>query len=178
MSAAAEAIAGAGAAQAAGEAERIDAALAADPDGVIETIAAKAGARYRAVLDRLPPGAAVRLGSGFETVWAELATWGDVLFIVHTEAGVFEIDTALSPGAVGRGWFNIHGPAPLHGHIAFERCAAVYCVDRAFFGRRSCSVQFVDRDGGAMFKVFVRRGPDRAMDPDQLARFEALKAGA
>jgi len=43
-------------------------------------------------------------------------------------------------------------------------------------GRESCSVQFFDRDGEAMFKVFVRRLPDRSLDPAQVARFEALKA--
>ena len=156
--------------------ERIDAALAADPDGVIEAIAAKAGATYADVLARLPAEAAPSVpGDRFEAVWSELANWGPVLFLVHTAAGVFEIDTALPPGSFGRGWFNIHGPAPLHGHIAAERCAAIHFVDRPFFGRRSCSIQFVDVDGAAMFKVFVRRAADRSLDPEQLARFEALR---
>jgi putative heme iron utilization protein len=34
-------------------------------------------------------------------------------------------------------------------------------VDRPFFGRRSCSLQFIHIDGGAMFKVFVRRDEKR-----------------
>lgn len=164
---------------AAATAERIRDLLAAQPDGVIEAIAEAAGASYRTVLDELPRAAATALpGSAFEAVWTELAGWGEVLFLVHTSAGVFEIDTALNPGTFGRGYFNIHGAAPLHGHLAAERCAAIYCVDRPFFGRRSCSVQFIDRDGGAMFKVFVKRDASREMLPDQLARFEALKARA
>jgi putative heme iron utilization protein len=36
-------------------------------------------------------------------------------------------------------------------------------------------VQVFDEAGGSMFKVFVRRGPDRALDPAQLAAFEALR---
>lgn len=158
-------------------AERIREVLAAKPDGVIEALAEEAGVTYRDVLDALPATAATAYpGSAFETVWQELAEWGTVLFLVHTSAGVFEIDTALNPGTFGRGYFNIHGPAPLHGHLAAERCAAIYCVDRPFFGRRSCSVQFVDGDGAAMFKVFVKRDDKREMLPEQLARFEALKA--
>ncbi|MBP0575888.1 hypothetical protein J8J27_34725, partial [Mycobacterium tuberculosis] len=77
---------------------RIRAALAAKPDGVIETIAAEAGASYRAVLDELPSASARAFpGSAFETLWRELIDWGPVLFLVHTSAGVFEIDTALNP---------------------------------------------------------------------------------
>ena len=155
---------------------RIDAALAAEPDGVIERIAAKAGTTPGAVLARLPGRDAVRLdGTDLASVWNELTGWGDVLVIVHTAAGVFEIDTALMPGTVGQGYFNVGSGAALHGHIAASRCAAIYCVDRLFFGRRSCSIQFVDGDGTIMFKIFVRRSQDRSLDPAQLALFEALR---
>lgn len=160
-------------------ADRIRAILAEKPDGVVEMIAEEAGATYRDVLDALPPTAvAAYPASAFEAIWQELADWGTVLFLVHTSAGVFEIDTALNPGTFGRGYFNIHGTAPLHGHLAAARCAAIYCVDRPFFGRRSCSVQFVDVEGAAMFKVFVKRDEAREMLADQLARFEALKTRA
>jgi putative heme utilization carrier protein HutX len=160
-------------------ADRVRDLLAAKPDGVIEVIAEEAGVSYRAVLDALPAESIGRFPSdAFEMVWRELQTWGQVLFLIHTSAGVFEIDTALNPGTTGRGYYNIHGPAPLHGHLAASRCAAIYCVDRPFFGRRSCSVQFVDEEGAAMFKVFVRRDEAREMLPEQLARFEALKSTA
>jgi putative heme utilization carrier protein HutX len=157
--------------------QRIEAALTDAPDGVLETIAERAQATYGEVLDALPEGAATKLpGDAFERIWTELTGWGPVLFIVHTSAGVFEIDTPLVAGSFGRGYFNIHGDAPLHGHLAASRCAAIYLVDRRFFGRRSCSVQFVDGDGACMFKIFVRRDAAREMVADQLARFETLKA--
>jgi hypothetical protein len=44
-----------------------------------------------------------------------------------------------------------------------------------FFGRRSCSLQFINLDGGAMFKVFVGRDEQRELLADQLARFERLR---
>jgi heme iron utilization protein len=48
-------------------------------------------------------------------------------------------------------------------------------VDRPFFGRRSCSLQFIHIDGGAMFKVFVRRDEKRELLADQLVHFEPLR---
>lgn len=158
--------------------ERVRAALAAAPDGVLEEIARREDVSYRAVLDVLPPSQAVAVaGERFEEVWGELAGWsGEITFIVHTADGVFETRGTVPPGSVGRGYFNIHGESPIGGHIRAERCAAVYFVDRPFFGRRSCSVQFVNRDGGAMFKVFVGRNEARELDPGQLARFEAASA--
>ncbi|WP_371823126.1 MULTISPECIES: ChuX/HutX family heme-like substrate-binding protein [Microvirga] len=48
-------------------------------------------------------------------------------------------------------------------------------VDRPFFGKGSCSVQFVNEDGGAMFKVFVGRNEDRSLKGDQSARVTGLR---
>ena len=36
-------------------------------------------------------------------------------------------------------------------------------------------VEFVNEEGGVMFKVFVGRNEDRSLKEDQLARFEALR---
>jgi putative heme utilization carrier protein HutX len=150
--------------------------LAAQPDGVLDEIARRHGAPLRAVFDRLPGDAALAApGERFEEIWRELSDWGRVMFIVHTEDGVFETKAKLPPGETGRGYFNIHGDSPLGGHIRADRCAAIYFIDRLFFKRRSCSVQFVNRDGGAMFKVFVARDEKRELLAPQLERFERLR---
>ncbi len=155
----------------------LDAALAAEPDGVLDEIARRNGASLRAVFDRLPPGAALAAPrERFEAIWRELTTWGPLVFIVHTQDGVFETKAALPPGEAGRGYFNIHGDSPLGGHIRADRCAAIYFIDRPFFKRRSCSVQFINLDGGAMFKAFVARDDKRELLADQLERFERLRA--
>ena len=158
------------------EPTRIRHALMAAPDGVLEDIVQRENATYKAVLDALPPDQVVAIaGERFEEVWSELAGWeGEVTFIVHTADGVFETRGAVPPGTSGRGFFNIHGKSPIGGHIRADRCAAIYLVDRPFFGRRSCSVQFVNRDGGAMFKIFVGRNKARELDPGQLDAFEIL----
>lgn len=148
-------------------AERLRQAIAADPGGVLEEIGRREGASYRDVLDALSDGQAVAApGSSFEALWGDLAAWpGEITFIVHTRDGVFETRGTIPPGTVGRGYFNIHGDSPIGGHIRFERCAAIYFVDRPFFGRRSCSVQFVNGDGEAMFKILSGAGPTANSTP-------------
>lgn len=155
----------------------VRAELAAKPEGVLETIARAHDVPLKAVVDCLDSAQAVAVsGTLFHTVWSELAAWGEVMFIVHSRDGVFEIKGALPPGSEGRGYFNIHGDGPIGGHLRAERCRAIYFVDRPFFGRRSCSVQFFNPEGETMFKVFVRRDAARELDAGQLARFEALRA--
>jgi heme iron utilization protein len=118
--------------------------------------------------DRPPARGSPRFG-------ATSSIGGPVTFIVHTDDGVFETKASLPPGNEARGYFNIHGESPLGGHLRIARCAAIYFVDRPFFGRRSCSLQFINLDGGAMFKVFVGRDETRELLADQLARFERLR---
>lgn len=152
-------------------------ALATKPDGVVEEIAHQAGVPTQMVLEALPPETRLHVqGDAFLDIWSALTQWGDVLLIVHTSDIVLECEGALPAGSVGHGYFNIHGDSPIGGHIRADHCRAIYLVDRAFHGRRSCSVQFFNAAGEAMFKVFVRRDAARALLPDQVAAFEALRA--
>ena len=156
--------------------DAVMAALAEKPDGVLEGLAEQHGVTYRAAVECLAPEQRRKASpEAFEAIWHDMTTWGPVMFIVHTVNGVFETKAPLPPGSQGRGYFNIHGESPIGGHLKMDRCTSIYFVDRPFFGRRSCSIQFVDRDGGAMFKVFVGRDDKRELLPDQLTRFEALR---
>jgi putative heme utilization carrier protein HutX len=154
-------------------------ALRENPDGVLEAVAAAHCVPYRAVLDCLPSGsAAVAPKESFDRIWEDLTNWGQVVFIVHTDDGVFETACTIPAGSHARGYFNIHGDSPLGGHLKIERCAAIYFIDRPFFKRRSCSIQFINGDGQAMFKIFVSRDANKNLQPEQLARFEKLRAEA
>ncbi|KFG68082.1 heme utilization cystosolic carrier protein HutX [Microvirga sp. BSC39] len=151
--------------------------LAMRPDGILEQVAEKHGVAMQAVLDCLPAEAAVRVpGDLYREIWQEVTQWGAITLVVHTRDGVFECEGSVPPGTEGRGYFNIHGESPIGGHLRMERCRSIYFVDRPFFGRRSCSVQFVNHEGGVMFKIFVGRNKDRSLKADQVARFEALLA--
>ncbi|WP_137131664.1 heme utilization cystosolic carrier protein HutX [Rhizobium sp. FY34] len=156
--------------------ERAQAALAEKPDGVVEAIATKAEVAPAEILAILPKGAATTADvSEFEAIWSEMSSWGEILFIVHTDDIVLEASGSLPIGSEGHGWFNIHGDSPIGGHIRKDNCAGITFVDRAFHGRRSCSVWFMNAKGAAMFKVFVKRDAARELVGEQLVKFEALR---
>jgi putative heme utilization carrier protein HutX len=151
--------------------------LARNADGVIEQIARDYGVSPFEVVRQMPGEHRV-LASGdqFLPIMSELTGWGSVLFIVHTPDIVLECEGPIPPGSIGRGYFNLHGESPIGGHIKAENCANIAFVTRPFMGRKSCSIQFFNGAGDAMFKIFVRRDEARELIADQLARFDELMA--
>ena len=150
--------------------------MAENPGAVIETVARERNVTPRAVLEALP-AEMVTIGGGadaFVTAMQDIATWGEVTLIVHTEDGIFETTAPLSEGAIGHGYYNLTRPKGLHGHLRHERCGGIAFVERPFMGKSSAFVAFLNVDGGVMFKVFVGRDDTRALKQDQLARFHAL----
>jgi putative heme utilization carrier protein HutX len=149
--------------------------LASDPGALFETVAKDNGATLRAVVEALPaPMRRFAPGGAFVEVLGDLASWGEVTVIVHTDDGVMEFTGPIPKGEVGRGYFNLMGSTGFHGHLRHERCAAVGFVERPFFGRPSASILFFNLDGGIMFKVFVGRDEKRELLSDQLAAFRRL----
>lgn len=146
-----------------------------NPGAVIEDVARERKVTPRAVLEALPD-TNVRLGpgNGFGAVMNDVAQWGEVTLIVHTDDAIFEFTGAIPAGEVGRGYFNLMQPKGLHGHLRHERCTAIAFVERPFMGKSSAFIAFVNVDGGIMFKVFVGRDESRALRGDQLQRFHAL----
>ncbi len=150
--------------------------LAGDADGILERIADEFKVNTFEVVKALPDDHCTVVDKEhFMDVMQHLQSWGDVLFIVHTSDIVLECVGKIPPGSVGRGYYNIHGDSPIGGHIKYENCAGIAFVARPFMGRQSRSVQFFNADGGAMFKVFVRRDAERNLLPEQVERFDALR---
>jgi len=149
--------------------------MAENPGAVIEDVARQRSVTPRAVIEALPPEM-VRIGRGhaFVVTMQDIAQWGEVTMIVHTEDAIFEFSGAIPAGEIGRGYFNLMQPKGLHGHLRHERCAAVAFVERPFMGKASAFVAFINVDGGIMFKVFVGRDETRALRGDQLKRFQSL----
>jgi putative heme utilization carrier protein HutX len=149
--------------------------MAADPGALFETVAKEHGVTVRAVVEALPEGMRrFAPGSAFVDAIADIATWGEVTLIIHSDDGVMEFTGPIPRGEIGRGYFNLMGRTGFHGHLRHERCAAIAFVERPFMGRNSVSVLFVNVDGGIMFKVFVGRDEKRELLGDQLTRFRAL----
>ena len=149
--------------------------MADNPGAVIEDVARERNVTPRAVIEAMPE-MMVRIGPGshFAAAMQDIAQWGEVTMIVHTDDAIFEFTGAIPAGEVGRGYFNLMQPKGLHGHLRHERCAAVAFVERPFMGKASAFVAFINVDGGIMFKVFVGRDETRALREDQLKRFQIL----
>ncbi len=158
-----------------GEIADLRAYMAENPGAVIEDVARERRVAPRQVIEALPQ-AMVRIGPGnaFAATMQEIAGWGEVTLIVHTDDAIFEFTGAVPTGEIGRGYFNLMQPKGLHGHLRHERCAAIAFVERPFMGKSSAFVAFINVDGGIMFKVFVGRDDARALRQDQLARFRSL----
>jgi putative heme utilization carrier protein HutX len=154
---------------------KLIAALAAEPGAVFETVAKEHNATLRQTVDALPE--AMRRyapASRFVEIMGEVANWGDVTLIIHSDDGVMEFTGPIPAGSVGRGYYNIAGTTGFHGHLKHERCAGIAFVERPFFGRPSASMLFFNVDGGVMFKIFVGRDEKRELLPNQLSAFRAM----
>jgi len=149
--------------------------LEQEPGAVIEEFAKTHGVTPRRIIEALPPAMRkIAPGTGFVEAMQDIARWGEVTLIIHTDDGIFEITEPVAKGEVGRGYFNLMKPKGLHGHLRHERCGGIAFVERPFMGKESAFVAFLNVDGGIMFKVFVGRDDKRALKPDQLAAFRAL----
>lgn len=145
-------------------------------DGILEQIARDyAVSTFEVVQALADEYRTIVSGSQLEPILRAMTEWGEVLFIVHTPDIVLECAGKVPPGSFGRGYLNLHGDSPIGGHIKADNCVHIAFVSRPFMGRPSCSLQFFNGAGEAMFKIFVRRDKDRNLIASQVARFEALR---
>ena len=149
--------------------------LAAEPGMIVEYAAKEYGVTLREAVEALP--AAMRRfapGEKFQEVMMDIARWGDVTVIIHSEDGVMEIGGAIAEGKVSQDYYNLPGTSGFHGHLRYKRCASIAFVERPTMGRTSAAVLFINVDGGIMFKVFVGRDENRELRQDQLQAFREL----
>jgi putative heme utilization carrier protein HutX len=149
--------------------------LAAHPDVIVEEYARESGLTPQKVVHALP--SAMRRftgGSRFIDIMTDVAGWGDVTLIVHTEDGIMEFGGPIPAGQVARGYYNVPGTSGFHGHLRHERCSEIAFLERPFMGRNSASILFFNADGNIMFKIFVGRDAERNLKADQLEKFRSL----
>jgi len=150
--------------------------LSENPGVVFEDAAREHNVPPRAVVEALPDGMRrISAGSNFIAAMDDIATWGDVTVIVHTDDGIMEFGGPVPKGQVARGYFNLMGRTGFHGHLRYERCAGIAFVERPFMGRTSCLLIFMNSEGGIMFKIFVGRDDKGELKADQLEKFRALR---
>jgi putative heme utilization carrier protein HutX len=150
--------------------------LARNPGGILESLAGEHGVPLRTVIECLPRETwSTAAGIRFCEVLDDVVGWGPVTVIVHTPDGVFEWGGPLPPGTLGRGYFNLQGQGGLTGHLRPDRCHSIVFLRRPFMGKQTASIQFLNPEGQAMFKIFVGRDATGELRADALARFEALE---
>lgn len=146
-------------------------------DGVLETIAEEHGVSTRDVVDCLPEHCRTVVdGAFFEAVMADLTAWGEITFLVHTKDIILECKGVVPSGKVARGFYNLDGHDAIGGHLRLGNCGSIAFVKRPFMKMDTCAILFFNRDGEAMFKVYVGRDDTRALKTDQIVRFDALRA--
>lgn len=149
--------------------------LASHPDVVVEQFAKEKDITPRDVVHALPPQMRrFADGSRFVEAMSDVATWGDVTFIVHTEDGIMEFGGTVPAGQISRGYYNIPGARGFHGHLRHDRCSEIAFLERPFMGRLSASILFFNREDNIMFKIFVGRDEARNLKSGQLEQFRLL----
>ena len=153
--------------------------LEKNPGQVLEMLAAQNQCSFEDVI-RCLPEENVRQTEGsriVETLQA-IAAWDEsVTFIAHTPDAIVEVSGKLPNGKVGRGFYNFDHPETdggVHGHIYYENCASIYLLERPFMGKATCSLNFINRNGGAMFKIFVGRDEAGELKQHQIEAMRKL----
>ncbi len=150
--------------------------IAANPGVVFEDAAREHGVPPRTIVEALPENMRrFAPGDAFVPAMQDVATWGDVTLIVHTDDGIMEFTGPVPKGEIGRGYFNLMSRTGFHGHLRHERCDGIAFIERTFMGRNSCLMIFLNKEGGVMFKVFVGRDEQGQLKADQLEKFRALR---
>jgi biopolymer transport protein ExbB len=149
--------------------------MAENPGAVIEDVARQRKVTPRAVIEALPSTMA-RIGRGgeFAAAMQDIAQWGEVTLIVHTDDAIFEFTGAIPAGEIGRGYFNLMQPKGLHGHLRHERCGAIAFVERPSWENRrrsSRSSMSTAASCSRCSSVATRRVPCAAINSNAFIRW-------
>ena len=153
--------------------------LEKNPGQVLEMLAAQNQCSFEDVIRCLPESCIRQTeGSRIVEILQAVAAWDEaVTFIAHTPDAIVEVTGKLPGGKIGRGFYNFDHPETdggVHGHIYYENCAAIYLLERPFMGKDTCSLNFINRNGGAMFKIFVGRDEAGELKQHQIEAMRKL----
>lgn len=103
--------------------------------------------------------------ASFDELWAQMSQWEKVtLFIIH-EGHVFEIQSKLSAGKRGMGYYNILAKdAVIGGHLNADSLETAAFISMPFMGRESHYVAFFGKNQKLHFCVYVGRENHQLID--------------
>ncbi len=155
--------------------EAVVASLNANPGVVLEQIAKQYEVTTADVVACLPENEVSTIdGGAFVQVMLEIATWGEVTFLVNTGDLILEIKGIVPKGEMARGYYNLHGK-PLGGHLKPDNCVSISFVSRKLFSNDTHSVQFYSKDGSCMFKIYLGRDEKRQLIAEQVEKFVVFR---
>ncbi|MFT4274618.1 MAG: heme utilization cystosolic carrier protein HutX [Pantoea sp.] len=143
------------------------------PEDTLESIAVKYNTTVIDVIRQLPSHV-LTTGDHFDEVWNNVADWGEVLLLVHTDDIIAEFTGKLPSGFHRHDYFNLRGKKGISGHIKTKNCAHIALIERQFMGVDTASVLFLNNAGNVMFKIFVGRDEHRKLLSGQLSTFRSL----
>ena len=112
----------------------------------------------------------------FDEIIEEISNWGNLTVIVQNESTILEVKASFPVGTYGDGYYNLKSKdTPIGGHIRTDDLSAIFIVSKPFMGMESHSIQFFNKNGNAMFKLYLGRDENRVIIPEQIKRFLALK---
>ena len=106
-----------------------------------------------------------------------LPGWGNTTTIVFSRGCVFEYKGCFPAGQLVEGYYNLgESTAGFHGHLRLDALAQVKFQDKPHRGRASYALVFQDEPGSTVFKLFLGRGNDGEVLPQQLEEFRRIRA--
>lgn len=145
----------------------------------IEKIASSLHVSKMEVLTNLPKEiATVVNGDKFDEVIKDIETWGEVLFVKVVPSFVIEFKTNIPKGSYGHGYYNFSmSQSQLGGHLKADDIDKILFLSaKVMRGMLSHSVQFFDKNGDNIFKLYVARDKKRELVQSQVEAYEALRA--
>lgn len=104
-----------------------------------------------------------------------ISTWGNTTTIVLHGGCVFEFKGPFPSGEMAEGYYNLKGGTGFEGHLRLDLIDEIQLQSRQHRGRESHAFVFADKDGGAIFKIFLGRDEDGRLLINQLREFEQIK---
>lgn len=104
-----------------------------------------------------------------------ISTWGNTTTIVLHGGCVFEFKGPFPFGEMAEGYYNLKGDTGFEGHLRLDLIDEIQLQSRQHRGRESHAFVFADKDGGAIFKIFLGRDEDGRLLTNQLREFEQIK---
>ncbi|MDL2281145.1 heme utilization cystosolic carrier protein HutX [Selenomonadales bacterium OttesenSCG-928-I06] len=112
----------------------------------------------------------------FETIMHEVTSWGPITFIVTNDTVISEVKAELPNGSYAYGYYNFeHSKLGIGGHINKDALGGIGFVSRPFMGLESLSIQFFDKEGKSMFKIYLGRDEKKQIVRHQRDSYLRLK---